>query len=300
MNVGKVLNRLIQVFLVFNILLLIANGIKITTSYVLSEERIANITSILKERNIQIDVVLPKKFMPKLKGAVFVEEMSLQLREQIVKALISPKLEEIVVSTDNNTYGKKSNRVYTKDGITLTFAGENIAYSNTNIAGYEPVDQSVAKKMCKSFMNQLALSNIFDHAYIQDVSTPSETKLIYYPKFENIPVFDSYIEFTVTKNGIARANMHMAYIKGIQSIETKYTIYPIDSVLFSLGDHIDLDKHIDLKNTVRITDIVLGYHSVNTEGMDILQHEIIPTYKIIIEGLNKPVFVNAYTNKEVK
>ncbi len=295
MNASRVLNRLIQVFLALNILLLAMNGTRIAASYVLSKDRITNITSILEERDIVMDIPLPRTFIPRRKGAISIPESTAEGREKIVKSILSPNLEDIFISSQTNSQGdKKPSRVYTKNGATVTFSQDDIVYRNVNVDQAKPIKLSKAKRICKSFINKVELKKVFKNAYIEDLSTPDETRLIYYPRFEGSPVFDSYIYFRITRDGIAEALMHMAKIEAFKSINTRYTIYPIDIVLFGIEDNLDLQK------PVHITNIVLGYHSLGEEGMDILQQEIVPAYKISIEGLNEPLFVNAYTNKEIK
>ena len=295
MNASRVLNRLIQVFLAINILLLAMNGTRIAASYVLSKDRIANITSILESRDIVMDIPLPRVFIPRRRGAIIIPESTAEAREKIVKSILSPNLEDIFISTKTNSqYDKKPSRVYTKNGATVTFSQDDIVYRNINVSEAKPVKLITAKRICKDFINKVGLKKVFKSAYIEDLSTSDETRLIYYPKFEGSPVFDSYIHFRITRDGVAEAVMHMANIEAFKSINTRYTIYPIDIVLFGIEDNLDLQK------PVHITNIVLGYHSLGEEGMDILQQEIVPAYKISIEGLNEPLFVNAYTNKEIK
>ncbi|WP_069999242.1 two-component system regulatory protein YycI [Cellulosilyticum sp. I15G10I2] len=295
MNAGKVLTRLIQVFLAINILLLMMNVIRITTSYVLGRDRITNITSILSSRDISIDVPLPRVFIPQRKGAIIIPESTTEAREQIVKSLLSPNLEDILISTENSSNSnKKPNRIYTRNGTSITFAGDNITYRNANIRADQPIKLRAAKSMSWRFIHKAGLKKVFKNAFVEVISQEEETVLIYYPRFENIPIFDSYITFHIAKDGIIEAFMHMANIESLRIINTRYTIYPIDIVLFGIEDNLDLEK------PVRITNIVLGYHALNAEGMDILQQEIVPTYKISIDGLNEPLFVNAYTNKEIK
>lgn len=294
MNAGKVLTRLIQVFLAINILLFIINGVKITTAYVLSKERVANITSLLESRNIFVDVPLPQLFIPKRKGAIIIPENTTETREQLVKALLSPRLEEISIATERNSeYEKTPSRIYSRNGTTITFSGYDIIYRNTNITAKGPAKLPAAKNMSRSFIDKAGLKNVFKNAYVEDASTDEMTELIYYPRFEGIPIFDSYIAFYISESGILEAVMHMAKMESLKSMNTRYTIYPIDIVLFGIEDH------LEFKKPLHITNIILGYHSFQEEGLDILQQEIIPAYKISIEGLKEPLFVNAYTNKAI-
>ena len=45
-----------------------------------------------------------------------------------------------------------------------------------------------------------------------------------------------------------------------------------------------------------IDNIVLGYAISDSIEMHVLREEAVPMYKINIQGLDEPIFVNAYTN----
>jgi len=295
MNSNKVLNGLLHVFLGINILLFIINGLKFTSSYILTQNRIKDITSILEQRNIMIDQALPRVFTPKKQGKLIMPESTSEGREALVKNLLSKDMKKVTISTEESSNNSKiPARAYKAENIKITFAGSQSIYSNNNLVGGELVNLRTAKKVCAKFIKQAGLNKSFRNPYIEDISTKEATILIYYPRYEGMPVFDSSIQFYIFKEGIAQAIMKVAKIESLKGIDTKRIIYPIDIILFGIEDY------LEVKGAVHITDIVLGYRSLKIEGMDILEEEIIPVYKITIQGLSEPLFVNAYTNTQIK
>jgi hypothetical protein len=254
-----------------------------------------DILSILEGREIIVDHPLPRFFTPKKQGSIIIPEMTSESRSALVKELLGGGKEEVTISTETSSNNFKSpHRTYTKDNITITFAGDKSIYTDNNLAVGETVNLGSAKRACAKFIKKAGLEATFRNPYIEDRSTKTTTVLVYYPRFEGVPVFDSYIQFYVAKNGIAQAIMHVAKVEALKGANVKRVIYPIDIVLFGIEDYLELEK------PVHITDIVLGYRSLKMEGIDILEEEIIPVYKITIGGLNEPLFVNAYTNAQIK
>lgn len=296
MNTKKVLNRLLQMFLAINILLFGINFIKSTTSYFLSQDRLKDITVILQERGITVDVELPRVFTPKLQGSMIIPENTSERREEVVRALLGPRMDEAAISTQNTQLSHQvASRIYTLNNVAITFNREDILYSNDNLSeDKKPENIRAAKQSCKTFISAIGLDETLKNPYIKIVESEEAMVLVYYPRFEGVPVFDSYIAFTVKDRGIARAAVHVAKVEPLKGASEKKNIYPIDMVLFGIEDYLDVQK------PVRITDIVLGYCSLGTDGMDILEEEIVPAYKITVDGLDEPLFVNAYTNKEIK
>ncbi len=295
MSGHKVLNRLIQVFIAVNMLLLIINAVKYKSSYVLSKDRVENITAILEQRGIIIDVPLPRVFAPKRKGTVIMPESTSEARERLVKALLCPNMDEVTISsnTNNNVY-KKPSRIYTKDNISLVFTDDEVIYLNNTLSSRGKIDSLKAKQLADWFITKAGLDKTFDNAYIEQQSESGQMLLVYYPRFEGIPVFDSQVRFYMAEEGITKAIMHVGEVEALKEAETRRIIYPIDMVLFGI------EESLDGLTPIRITDITLGYCALSTEGMDFLEKEIIPVYKITFDGLNEPIFVNAYTNKEIK
>jgi hypothetical protein len=283
------------VFLAINILLFAVNFIKSTTSYFLSSDRLEDIARILEDREITVDVDLPRVFTPKLQASMIIPENTSERREEVVRALLG-SLDQAAISTQNNQSGlQEVSRTYTLNNISITFNRDDILYSNDNLAKDERPDHlRAAKDSCKKFIAAMGLSETLKNPYIKVIEDEEAMTLTYYTKFEGIPVFDSFIAFTVKDTGVAKAAVHVAKVEPLKATSVKKNIYPIDMVLFGIEDYFESQQPI------RITDIVLGYCSLDTDGMDILEEEIVPAYKITIDGLEEPLFVNAYTNKEIK
>lgn len=294
MNGHKVFIRLIQVFVVVNILLLIINIIKFNASYVLSTERIKNITSILEAKDIMIDVPLPRVFTPKRQGTIIIPESTSEAKEELIKALIAERMDEVKVSSNTSGHYKKPTRVYTKGNLSLTFADNEIIYLDSAITLGQKGDLRKAEILANRFILKAGLTKTFNHSYVENTNESESIVLIYYPKFKGAPVFDSQIRFYISDQGIAKVIMHVGKVEALKGINAKRIIYPIDLVLFGIEDSLSVQR------PVHITAITLGYCSLGTQGMDILEKEIIPVYKIEVDGLNETLLVNAYTNEAIK
>jgi len=296
MNGRKVLGRLILVFIGINLVLLAMNIMKDVGSYILSGEDIKAITSILEDRDIILDTTLPRVYTPKKKACIVLPESNLETRDNMVKKVLAASMDEITISSSAKSgTDQVTNRVYTKESQSVTFEGKQIIYKDLNVSlERSPMLLARAKEACRGFIKKAGLEKKFKQAYSESVVLENKIILIYYPKFEGIPVFNSYLEFTIGQDGIAQVIMQLADIQESKETQIKGAIYPVDIVLFGIDDD------LQLKKPLRITSIVLGYCSLNTPGMDILEEEIVPAYKIEIDGLNTPLFVNAYTNTEIK
>ncbi|PHV70197.1 hypothetical protein CS063_12015 [Sporanaerobium hydrogeniformans] len=304
MNGAKVLNRLLQLFVLFNLILCVINISKHVNAYVLSAKRIENIQAICESKGIILKTQLPRAYTPKKAGTILVKEMSAEESNHLAKGILNSALGEMTISTEAHTQessslkGKK-NRVYSKGNETLRFKGEDIIYTSHNKQKqYEKITVGQAQILCDGFIKRLSFSKTFNQGEREVKEKEGGIELTYYARFEHLPLFNSYLRFWVTDRGIEEAIIHVAQVDANKEVQTKKNIYPIDLVLFGIEEEIPIAFNKD--NPIYITDISLGYYTLTTEGMRILAEEIIPTYKITIEGLKEPLFVNAYTNKSIK
>lgn len=295
MNGTKVIKRLIHVFIVINIILFVMNMMKTSNAYLLSTERADNVIAVLRQREIYLDKGLPRIYTPKMRGTIVTPDMPSDQKEAFVKKILGTDMKEITISSEEaEGHGEKPNRVYSKDNSSLTFSEKQMIYTNNNLVNEEKIDLKQAEKECKKFLKKAGLDKLMNYPYIEERSSEGSTLLIFYPRFKGLPVFESPMQFYVTKDGIVKAVIGIIQVEPLKKGKTLRSIYPIDRVLFGLEDHLELRKPI------HITDITLGYHSLRQEGMNIFEREIVPVYKIKIEGLSEPIFVNAYINEVIK
>lgn len=294
MNWGKILNRLIVVFIIVNVVLGIMNLERKVMNYTLSKERVASLQNVLTQRDIYVNTVLPKLFTPKTKASIQKIVMSAAIREEVSKAIFGKDLEGVSITTANisdSTSEKK--RIYKKENKLITFNEDTIFYRNQSVKD-AIVSLKKAEKTIQLFLKDIShpkSNGVTRNKHLVYEQKDGKTILTYYTIFEGYAVFDSYIRFTVGKDSVQSMDIHLGEVKLLENKKTKQPIYPVDKVLFGLDDY------LVTKTPIFITDIMLGYKMIGGESMDILEEELIPVYKITIQGLQEPVIVNAYTNK---
>ncbi|MBE6023236.1 MAG: hypothetical protein E7231_08395 [Cellulosilyticum sp.] len=289
MNGKKVLNQLIKLFIVINIVLFIVNYAYKGNQYVLSGKRIQNITSLLEQKGISIETELLRNFAPKYSAQLMFLGNSVEVRGEIVKQFFGKQLASVKRSTEISPKNANETIFYYMLGDeTLGFDHYEISYTNLANKGVDerPTSEE-AKRLCEAFITRIGPISQ-DQAYqIEEEIYDHYWKLTYYPMIEGIPVLDSYMTFEVYKMGVAKATLKLADIE-ITS-ERKQDICALDLVLFGIEDEI-----LAQGGSV-IRAISMCYKSDEEEN--VLGQQIVPTYKIEIEGLEEPIFVNAYSNE---
>lgn len=300
MNGNKVLSRLIQVFVVINLIFLGMNITKSVSSYVVSTQKIKAVTAVLEDRGIIISGKIPRIFRPTKSGVIIAKEVTSEWREGIVKKILDTSMEQVTISRETqNSNDHKGSRVYSKGAISLSFVGSELTYSNSEAKAKEGFPTvSSAKRQCERFIKKAGLARIFKDACVEVVENPDALEVTYYADFKGIPVFNSFVRFRVVGGGIEDAFVKVADIGINEETENRRNIYPAHIVLFSLEDL--LPGELEEQRPLDIVSITLGYYTSNIEEVSIWEEELVPVYKIIIRGLKDPVFVNAYTNKRIK
>lgn len=290
MKWDKALTYLIIMFLCVNIGLTMGNYNRSIKAYKLSDERIQNITSVLKDNDIIIKAKLPTNFRPISPLWVLPFEMTPDIRDALVKNLLGPQEDGIIITkeTSHMPY-EKSARIYTKGNKQLKFRTNYVHYQDTSIeTKQEFLTESRAKDVAEDFMQDLNIPKSRKKIKMEYKSESYGASLTYYEVYDKLPMFGSYIHLKMTKDGVFEVSIHKNTVE--EKAGNKRAIYPIDKVLFGLRDEINIDGQ------VVIDSIVLGYAIPSEVEMHILREEAIPMYKINLQGLDEPIFVNAYTN----
>lgn len=290
MNWNKALNVLILIFIGVNVILAGANYEKNISIYKLSPKRIENVVKVFNEENITINAMLPTDFRPCKSLWTEPFQMTSEIRDQIVGSFFGKDKDRVMISqiASNMAY-EKMKRVYKLDTKSLMFGENNLFYQDESIALKEGnLSKSEAEKMAKSFLRQIGQDKKFKNAKSEYRSESYGAVVTYYEVYEGIPLFDSFAVFQITPEGVA--TFYEQNVKVVESSSEVTPLYPIDKVLYGLQDEEVFGE------TVTIEDISLGYGMENSEGMHILKEEAVPMYKIVLSGLDEPIFVNAYTN----
>lgn len=296
MNWCSAKNKLIILFLSINIVLGWANYRKESTAYVLKETQVDDIKTILAENNIYIDTTIPKEYKPLSKLTVSPFQINSVTREEFVKRLLNT-LEGVTVSIEAaKAPNQKPRRIYSKNDEIIIFEGENILYQHrgkveardSKEMGSNRFNKDQALKIAEKWLKQMAYSPRKMHR--QTVEEADGMYIIYYDKYEGIPVFDSYVKIKMTSSGINEVEIHKVELG--EAVGEKQEIYSGDQVAFYL---IQL---IATREPTHIKDIMLGYALENPKGTHLIAEKALPFYQVILED-GRVYYINAY-NSEIR
>lgn len=294
MNGKKILNRLILLFIGINLILFIFISIRRETQYKLSQTRINNIMGLLAEKGITVEGQLPMNFEPKLAATLSYTGDNVTVRNNLVKAFFGNNVSKVSRSTENSKehFGAKV-YCFTMQDEQLAFDKEKITYTNASIklSDTKPSIKE-AKAKAAAFVKRLKVGKLYKEAYIEIKEEENKVVITYFPTFEGTPIFDLSIKMKIYEDGIESATIYLGEVSITD--EGKQRITPIDLVLFGIEEYIPLERNIIIK------DITLVYKMLGKKGSNLWGEQIIPMYKIEVNGLEKPLFVNAYTNEIVK
>lgn len=291
MNGKKILNRLVIVFIIINLLLFGFNISKYYEQYSLSDMRVENILTVLEEEGIQVEAQLPRLYFPKTKATLNLISKDISTKEEVVKALLGGNLEGVTRSNLIGSNQTSNKRMYKKGQEAIIFDGEQIIYTNEAIAevGAMHSPQEI-EKVCETFLKRISKVTGLTQNY-KEYNEGEPQRIVYYPLFKGIPVFDLYIEFKVYEEGVRQITMKLGLLEAIEEQIQNQEIYPIDVVLFGVKEYLTQEKPLI------ITNITLGYSQNNEVKSSIWGEQVVPVYKIELSGLEKSIFVNAYTNE---
>lgn len=290
MNGKKVLNQLIKLFAVINIVLFIVNYAFRGNQYVLSEERIDNITKLLKQDGISVESEIVRNYAPKYSASLNFMGDSVSVRDKIINNFFGEHLVSVKRSTAVSKNKQNGSILYYHLGDeTLAFDHNELSYTNKSIRTYtKRPNLEQARNTCMKLIKRIDEEKSRMTYKMVPKQYDNYWKIIYFPVIEGIAVMDSYMMFEVYSDGIANASLKLAQIE-LKS-DSRQDIYAADLVLFGVAD--DMIE----KGYTTVEEIELCYKCAENEE-NVLGQQIIPMYKIQITGLEDPIFVNAYTNE---
>lgn len=296
MNGKKILVRLNGLFLAINIILLILNLIVKSNEYKISNQRLENITQVLEKEGISIPSKLPTEYSPK-RSAVLSFEGS-NTKYTIEKNFFGNNMASVKHSVGESKIEKcsgKKMQYCTFNNEVLGFGDNYIYYENENVTDQgKQLSIEAAKKFCDTLIDRIYVGKR-EKFEIQYLVKDSYMEVVYHPLFDGIPVLGTSMVFKVCDSGVMSAEFYVGDITA--NATEKKDIYPVDLVLFGLKDR--LKEGTKEQSPVVIKEVSLAYGTLS-KGDDRWGQEIVPVYKIIIEGLENQVFVNAYTNEIIK
>ena len=290
MNGKKVLDGLIKLFIVLNLALLIFNYISSSNEYLLSGERMQQITQLLEGEGISVDTELIRDFSPRKSADLQYIGDGISVRDEIIKNFFNKDLASVkrFKKQSEITPGEEI-RYYSLNTETLIFDKYALIYENeaNESNGVRPTIKQ-AKNMSMNFLKRTGYGGMSKEYEVEVTVHEHYLTLTYFPKLEGIPILDAYMTFEVYKEGVAHATMYLAKIEAAN--EEGKEIYPVDLVLFGIEEYILENQYTN------ISEVSLVYKRAKSED-NIWGQRIIPMYKIEFGGLEEALFVNAYNNE---
>lgn len=301
MNGRRILIKLIFIFLIINGVLLIFNAQSKKGEYTLSTKQLDYIKQVLQKEGIEVSGYLPATYSPQ--AIAHLEHSSEDLKYEIEKNFFKTDLAKVkhyssVFIGDNKSKkqiqdlqdSEEERWQYSsyEDEI-LGFKGYKIYYEYAQAEDGIPSIKE-ADEVCRELMHRLSPQT--QQEYKLEVTKEEDGLLMtYYPLLEQIPIIDCPMTFKVGKEAVKWAILELGQVTQLEG--ERQALYPVDRVLFKWMDYFKEQE------CYHITDVQLVYKGSRQEG-DLWERQIVPAYKITMNGLTNHLFVNAYNNELIK
>lgn len=267
----KAKKYIIWLLLAVNIILFCVNLYRANDT-VVSASRIANITSILKDKGITLDCTLPNKYRPMTQ--LYAQNYSFDYI----------KLQNLFMSGKNNIQRTEryNSVVFTADNSSLVIRGGSIEYVDTLPSAFGSADQAAA--YCSTIADNI--NSLFgDYVFYSASATDGGYSVKYYSKYDNRNVFSNFLYFTIKGSSL---NIALNY-SDIQESSGKKNITGSDEAVFAAIDRI----RNDFPDGCTISCVELGYYDSQLSASD--ENYALPCY--IIRAGGNEYFVNAYSGE---
>ncbi|OOB77164.1 MAG: hypothetical protein BEN18_11260 [Epulopiscium sp. Nuni2H_MBin001] len=290
MDDSKALNWLLVIFIVLNISLGVGNYQKYITAYRLSDESVEQIIAFLKAGNIEVSDELPREYGAINTINIIPVNITLDLREYLVDSFFGPERLGVTITEilEDTAYDNKL-RVYKRNNMSLTFSTYQILFKDESIEINSQVSEREALKYAEAFYKLHGYNKLGKKVKIDYKKESYGASVTYYELYNNLPIFDSYLCMQITQDGVFSSLMQFSEVK--EENNNRNEIYAVNQVLFKLH------QIIEPTGITTITDIVFGYAREQIGNVFFFKEEAVPTYRITLEGVNTPLYVNAYTNE---
>ncbi|ONI37550.1 hypothetical protein AN639_03665 [Candidatus Epulonipiscium fishelsonii] len=293
MDGSRALNYLLIMFISLNLCLAIGNYNKYINPYYLNKDNLNYIVSFLEEKNIIIESSVPRFSLPVQKIETIPLEITSTFRTNLVSKIFEDKENITITNSSSNTPYNQEIRIYHNNKIFLQFSSYQVEYLNTLLEsdGNQNLSRNQALKYAENFIEKLDLEKNKKNLKIKYRKDSNKANVTYYEIYNNLLLFESCISMDISEKGVFRATIQTAEV--VNEYPQKQPLYLIDEVLFKIQQILTIND----TSPIVIKDIELGYMPKNLEEIYFLEQEAVPMYKIIVDGLEYPLFVNAYTNE---
>lgn len=293
MQMQKMLNVLILLFLMINIGLFFYLAYEEESTYTLTNERKEQVQAILELNDIKISAGMLTEFYPKAMLVVTEpDEMNYDSVALFFDDNVAPvgkfSDEEYRYSDPQGVDAAvlRINRQTEKGRITYTDSDDNLPYVSEDFTSIIK-NQEIAKAFVDDFTTGDGVFEVTD----QKENTDKGYYFFFYnERFEDELLFCNEVRLRIEKKGISEAvgiRYNPSYF-----LEEKMAIFPPDEMLYKFMIFV---RDEGLKN-VEITAMDLGYH-IGPDGLhDLRSVEIEPYYRIKISA-GQTYYINAFTNE---
>ncbi len=299
LNGKKVLDRLIILFIVINLILGTVNIVSSRRRYVISNDRVDNLYTVLKKDKVVVESELPLDFKPRPSVNVVYEISTPSMRDAIIRTIFKDSSSPILRSTEKSEEYQGITKYQFKSGDEkISFEKHNVEYINDDVdKTAEGIDEELANKYMYKFIKRMGIQDLYKESYIEYEEMDNYISIKYYPVIDGICLDDIYITMDVYKDGISAAKFPLTRIEYIESSYRE--VIPVDRVLFGIDKYINSIPGVFLPE-IFIENIRIVYKKQNPESFNLWGEKNIPMYKLNINGLEEPIFVNACTNEYIK
>lgn len=281
MDWKKAKNYTILFLLALNIMLFTLNLIKLN-KYNLSQGQKKAINTILNNNNISIKSEIPDNFKP--------------MPQIILKSPTYDTIELQNIFFNNINDIKRTEEfektIFSIKNESLTIDGNYALYENKNTSESFQLNEKNALKKIEKCIN--TIEKKFDTFKLSNMIENENYITFQYDQsyIDNI-IFNNNIIFTVYSDGSFTCSL--SYFEPVHITGDKSDICSADEALFSF--YKEIKNTID-ENAINIIDMDLGYF-IEDYAQNDSEITAVPHYRIFIDGVDEPYYINAYNNSMI-
>ncbi|VDN48052.1 conserved protein of unknown function [Petrocella atlantisensis] len=282
MNMQKMLNGFIMIFLIINLGLFLFIYQRDVSRHTLSGERIDQLERILEKNDIYLLDHLPD-FHPKSKLRV---SMPVDIEKELVEVFFQNEEVRFTISANAHTHETAVERL-TFDQVNekgRVFYGSNEpTFVPKNLLGHEKL------KSANDFVDKMTLGK--GKYELTDQRDGDVFSIYYYnERFLGELIFSNETVVRMEEKGITEARAIRYVPQGF--VGNPLELFPADEALYKFMSYIRAFED----TTLTITDFDLGYAIGQSPLENVIWMEIEPYYRIKL-STGQTYFINAYTNE---
>jgi hypothetical protein len=282
MNMQKMLNGFIIIFLIINMGLFLFLYQREVTRYTLSNERILQLENILEKNDIYLLDHLPD-FYPKSKLRV---SMPTDMEKELVEEFFQNEETRFIISANAHTHETSKERL-TFDQVNekgrVFYGSSEPTFITKNLLGHEK------SKTAHDFVKAMTLDK--GKYELTDQRDGDDFSIYYYnERFLGELIFSNETIVRIEEEGVTEARAIRYVPQGF--VSSPFELFPVDEALYKFMSYIRAFED----TTLTITDLDLGYAMGKSTLENVIWMEIEPHYRIKL-STGQTYFINAYTNE---